>query len=120
MRTRFSISRQGLRLAACLCAMLWLVGCATHRVDWNARVGHYTYNQAVLDMGPPDREAKLADGTSVGEWLLNRGYTYVYATPGPYGPFWGGTASAYTTPSLFMRLTFGPDGQLTAWKKTYR
>lgn len=120
MKTGFAISSPGLRLAACLCAALWLAGCATQHVDWAGRVGHYTYEQAVLDMGPPDKQAKLADGTVVAEWLLNRGYTYVYGAPGPYGPFWGGTASAYTTPSMYMRLTFGPDSQLTAWKKTYR
>ena len=120
MKTRFSISRPAVRLATCLCAVLWLVGCATQRVDWAARVGHYTYQQAVLDMGPPDKEAKLTDGTMVAEWLLNRGYTYINGTPGPYGPFWGGTATAYTTPSMYMRLTFGPSGQLAAWKKTYR
>ncbi len=120
MNTSFSIAGKGLRVAASLCAVLWLVGCATSKVDWNARVGNYTYNQAVLEMGPPDRHATLADGTTVAEWLLNRGYTYVYGTPGPHGPFWGGPASAYTTPSMYMRLTFGPNGQLTAWKRTYR
>ena len=46
-------------------ALVLLVGCATNRVDWNARVGNYTYQQAVLDMGPPDRQAKLEDGTTV-------------------------------------------------------
>ena len=120
MNSRSSIFRLNVRLIACLGAVLWLVGCVTPRVDWNARVGHYTYEQAVLDMGPPDRDAKLADGTNVAEWLLNRGYTYVTGGPGPYGPFYGGTASAYTAPSQFLRLTFGPDGQLAAWKKTYR
>jgi hypothetical protein len=121
MNSRFIISRPDVRLIACLWAVLWLAGCATNRVDWAARVGHYTYEQAVLEMGPPDKQAKLSDGTTVAEWLVNRGYTYVTGGPGPYGPFWGGgTATAYTTPSMYMRLTFGPNGQLTAWKKTYR
>ena len=82
MKTAFSISSLCLRLTACLCVTLWLAGCATQRVDWAARVGHYTYDQAVAEMGPPDKQAKLADGTTVGEWLVNRGYTYVYSTPG--------------------------------------
>jgi hypothetical protein len=121
MNARLSLSSSALRLAACLCALLWLAGCAS--VDWNARVGHYTYQQAVLDMGPPDREAKLADGTTVGEWLLNRGTTYVTGGAGaygPYGPFWGSTATAYTSPNLYVRLTFSPDGQMISWKKIYR
>ena len=29
-------------------AML-LAGCATHRIDWNARVGGYTFDQAVTE-----------------------------------------------------------------------
>ena len=120
MKTKSSISRLCLRVAACACATLWLAGCATQRVDWTARVGHYTYEQAVLEMGPPERQAKLADGTVVGEWLVNRGYTYVYGAPGPYGPFYGGSVSAYTAPSRFLRLTFGPTGQLAEWKKVYK
>ena len=120
MKARFSIFRLDVRLAACICGALLLLGCATNRVDWAARVGHYTYDQAVLDMGPPDKQAKLDDGTIVGQWLLNRGYTYVYGTPGPYGPYWGGPATAYTSPSSYMQLTFGPNGQLAAWKKTYK
>ena len=31
-------------------------------------------------MGPPDKQAKLADGTLVAEWLVNRGYTYAYGS----------------------------------------
>ena len=99
---------------------LWLTGCATQRVDWSARVGHYTYEQAVLDMGPPDKHAKLADGTIVAEWLLNRGYTYAYGAPGPYGPFYPGYVNTYSAPSQFLRLTFGPNDQLAAWKRIYK
>ena len=120
MKTGFSVSNSCLRIIACLCVTLWLTGCATPRVDWTARVGHYTYEQAVLDMGPPEKEAKLADGTIVAEWLLNRSATYAYGTPSPYGPYSSGYISTYTTPSRFLRLTFGPNGQLTAWKKLYK
>jgi hypothetical protein len=105
---------------ACLCLSLWLAGCATQRVDWAARVGHYTYDQAVAEMGPPDREAKVGDGSIVAEWLLYRGTTYVYGTPGPYGPYYGGSVTTQTAPSSFIRLTFGPNGQLAAWKKVYK
>jgi hypothetical protein len=117
VKTAFSISSW---IMACLCLTLWLSGCATHRVDWTGRVGHYTYDQAVLEVGPPDKQAKLADGTIVAEWLVNRSSTYAYGTPGPYGPYSSGYISTYTTPSRFLRLTFGPNGQLTAWKKIYK
>ena len=119
MKTALYFSRSWLRLLACLCVALWLAGCATQRVDWAARIGHFTYEQAVLDMGPPDKHAKLADGTIVAEWLTDRGSTYAYGAPGPYGPFYAGAVSTYSTPSRFTRLTFGPDGQLIAWKRVY-
>ena len=120
MKTAGSISSSWLQVMACLCLTLWLAGCATQRVDWAGRVGHYSYEQAVLDMGPPDKHAKLADGTIVAEWLVNRGYAYSYGAPGPYGPFYPGYVSTYNAPSQFLRLTFGPTGQLTAWKKLYK
>ena len=120
MKTTFLVSSWCLRLMACLCVALWLTGCATQRVDWAARIGHYTYEQAVLDLGPPDKQAKLADRTIVAEWLTDSGSTYAYGAPGPYGPFYPGPVSTYTTPSRFVRLTFGPNGQLTAWKRLYK
>ena len=120
MKTTHSISSSSLRLLACLSVTLWLVGCATHRVDWAARVGHYSYDQAVTDLGPPDKQAKLTDGSTVAEWLTDRGGTYAYSSPGPYGPFYSSAVSTYTTPSRFVRLTFRPNGQLTAWKKLYK
>ena len=120
MKTAISIPNMWLRVVACLWVTVWLAGCATPRVDWNARVGHYTYDQAVTELGPPDKQAKLADGSVVGEWLINRGITYIYGTPGPYGYYYGAPATAQTTPSRFLRLTFGADGQLAAWKKAYR
>ena len=54
----------------------WLVlltGCATPRIDWQARVGHYTYDQAILELGPPEKSATLTDGSVVADWLTQRG-----------------------------------------------
>src|SRR2546427_9810937 len=70
------------RLSAVVLAGLFLTGCATPRVDWASRVGNYTYDQVIVDYGPPDKYAKLSDGTAVAEWLTRRGYTYAYA---PFG-----------------------------------
>jgi hypothetical protein len=103
---------------------LLLMGCATNRVDWNARMGSYTFDQAVLEMGPPDKQAKLQDGTVVAEWITrrgsNRGYVSgpFYHSPGP-GPFYGGYYTE-SSPDYFLRLTFDPNGKLTASKKFAR
>jgi hypothetical protein len=52
---------------------LLLTACATNKVDWQSRVGNYSYDQAVLEFGPPDKEATLQNGTRVSEWLTSRG-----------------------------------------------
>lgn len=107
-----------------LLALVTLTGCATrNKIDWSARVGNYTFDQAVLDFGPPAKQAKLSDGTVVAEWQMSAGYTraeYVpYAGPSRYPYYYGGCAAPLTTytPGSYLRLTFGPDNQLKAWKK---
>ena len=103
-----------------------LGGCATPKIDWASRIGTYTYDQAVMDFGPPDKYAKLGDGTIVAEWLVYRGYVYSYYGGygwwgGPwYGPYYPGYADSYYHPGRFLRLTFGPDSHLKAWKYFYK
>jgi hypothetical protein len=103
-----------------------LAGCVTRpRIDWNVRIGHYTYNQAVVELGVPDKYAKLSDSTIVAEWVL---YTSspAYATYGFGGGYWGGPfwgpEFAYGYPvgpyyRRWLRLVFGPDDQLRSWQK---
>jgi hypothetical protein len=99
-----------------------LAGCATRKIDWGTRVGNYTFDQAVIEMGPPAKQATLQDGTLVAEWMTHRGYSETYYPPGygyryrHYGPVYG-PPIVTTSPDVFLRLTFSPDGQLVAWKK---
>ena len=111
---------------ALLGLVVLLVGCATRRIDWAGRVGTYTYDQAVLEFGPPDKQAKLGDGTVIAEWLTRRGYRHGYTTLGYgyypycyYGPFFP-TYIESETPDYFLRLTFDAAGKLKAWKKYAR
>lgn len=102
-----------------LLLVLILGGCATRpRIDWNSRIGIYTFDQTVHEMGPPDKWVKLEDGSLVGEWLVQRGYTRgtVYGMPGWYPQFY----SDIPTPDYYLRLTYGPDGQLASWKQVAR
>src|SRR5512137_1357360 len=112
------------RLGNALIALLVLAaltGCASHKIDWNARVGNYTFDQAVTELGPPSKQAKLTDGTLVAEWQTQRGYTQTYYTPAGYrGRYYGGYGAAPVTtwtPDAFLRLTFDPAGKLVTWKK---
>ncbi len=117
MKTLFS-----LRAVALMLALVALAGCATHpKVDWAARIGNYTFDQAVVELGPPTKQAKLTDGTLVAEWQTQRGYTQTEYIPSPgyrhryYGGY--GTPVTTSSPDVFLRLTFGPDGKLSAWKE---
>src|SRR5580765_1368059 len=125
MRTVWRLAGGWCRFLAVVGLSLMLAGCATQRVNWAARIGHYTYDQAVEEIGPPDKESRLQDGTVVAEWLTQRGYRSAYVTGGHYGwhhpygfygPYSPGYIESYS-PDYFLRLTFGPDGQLKGWKK---
>lgn len=111
-------------------ALLW-IGCASNKIDWNSRLGTYTFDQAVVELGPPDKSANLTDGTVVAEWMTRPGspggYSdiYYYGGPRPY-PYWRGyyypPAYYYDPPSpaYFLRLVFNPEGQLTEWRRLAR
>jgi hypothetical protein len=97
-------------------------GCSSQpKIDWDSRIGSFTFDQAVLEFGPPDKQAKLADGTVVAEWMTNRGVrggSYAVPSGGMFSPYW----SYHQTPDgpdYFIRLTFNPEGKLTAHKKFY-
>jgi hypothetical protein len=114
-----------------LIAATWF-GCSStpgSRIDWNSRIGNYTYNQAVQELGPPDTSKKLADQSIVAEWLIKRTSTNDYvSTETSFGPtaarYWfGATDQRHTIyPALndFLRLTFDSQGRLLAWKKLSR
>jgi hypothetical protein len=105
-----------------LFAAVVFAGCATGpKIDWTARIGHFTYDQAVLELGPPDKEAKLDNGIVVANWIIRHGYSYTTGGAVAYGGYPGTVVvPSYTqgySPTYYLRLTFGADGKLTEWKK---
>jgi len=103
-----------------LAGLAFLVGCVTSASKiWPARVGVYTYDQTVEELGPPDKEARLSDGTIVAEWLTRRGYTDAHVSR-YWSPYYGYPMYPLVTesrvPDFFLRLTFGPDGRLHDWR----
>ncbi len=112
-------SKQLSLLPILVASALLLLGCASSKINWEGRVGTYTCDQAVIELGPPDRSAKLSDGKTVSEWLLYRGRagsSYHYA-PSP-GGFWSYSDPGF--PDRFIRLTFSADGRLESWKKVLK
>jgi len=103
-----------------LALTLLLTGCATTRVDWNARVGSFTYDQAVVELGPPDKTAKLTDGQTVAEWISRYAAPGTVLVGGGYYPGPAGVSVMQTSPSYYeskLLLTFGTNNVLAAWKK---
>lgn len=112
-----------IKLLPGLAACMFLAGCASYQVNWNARVGTYTMDQAIVDLGPPDKQAKLTDGRMVCEWVSHH-YTggSMVAGSGFCGyPFYGYPGYYYYYgPSYYeakLRLTFGTNNVLASWSK---
>ena len=104
-----------------LLAAIFIAGCATHSVDWNARVGVFTFDQAVTELGPPDKQAKLSSGQTVAEWIsrYNTGSSVTVGT-GFYG-YPGGVGYVQSIgPNTYeskLRLTFATNNVLAKWSK---
>lgn len=105
----------------------FISGCkTTPPVDWDSRVGTYTYDQAVIELGPPDKQAKLDDGKTVAEWITRRssgsglslGTGFFSGGGGGSGVGVGVGHSIGTGPGdKVLKLTFGSDNKLSAWSK---
>ncbi len=117
------------RFAIPLALLGLLAGCRSSAppssplIDWDRRVGLYTYNLALVDLGTPEHSVGLSDGTVVADWITRE------ETPGSTGlnpsnvpsipPFQENNLpnDIPPTPNRHLRLTFGPDGKLAKWGK---
>ncbi|MCU0782544.1 MAG: hypothetical protein MUF81_00575 [Verrucomicrobia bacterium] len=126
MKTQLSLKTIGFLWVVAALFGLLLAGCSTtKKVDWNSRVDSYTYDQAVAEMGPPDKQAKLSDGATVAEWITHRsggGGMSIGIGGGSYGRHSGmGVGVSQSVGSggsdRVLRLVFGPDGKLTSGPK---
>lgn len=112
-------TNSALKIVLYLALVMLFAGCAS--VDWNSRIGSYTYDQAVMEFGPPDRQTKLTDGRLVAEWTTRYytpGSTTVVGT-GYYG-YRGGATVIHNPPTYYERslhLTFDTNHVLAAWSK---
>jgi hypothetical protein len=112
----------GLLLAA---LVMMNAGCAsTPKPDWDQRVGNYTYDDAVRELGPPVGSTRLDDGATVAEWFLRHAAQMSFGFGvSSYGGGGGvGVGQSVTTPPRghFLRLTFDSEGKLQRWEKFKR
>ena len=111
--------------AVFLVTVAFFIGCkTTPKVDWNSRIGNYTYDQAVAELGPPDKSAKLSDGITVAEWVTGRSASPSFGIGvGSYGSHTGvgvGQTIGGGSYAQILRLTFGADGKLLSSAKQNR
>ena len=111
-------------LAVPALAVTLLAGCATTKpIDWNSRIGTYTFDQAVTELGPPDKQAKLSDGKTIAQWITHReGGTSFSVGTGFYGGNTGfGVGQTVGTgySDRVLTLTFATNNVLTAWSRNY-
>jgi len=90
-----------------LMAAFVFAGCTTTKIDWNSRFGVYSYDDAITELGVPDRQATLSDGSIVGEWLQYRGGAYGTSHYSRWSRFH--SYDVHEFPDRYLRLTFGPD-----------
>lgn len=105
---------------AMLLLAVWLPGCTTvPEADWNARLGTYTRDQAIADLGLPSRAQRLSDGSQMLEWVRSRGaQSGLTAQPVTRESIYN-DAYRVNAPSRILQLTFGPDDRLVDWTRNY-
>ena len=112
-----------------LAVMPLLFGCASHpkidpNINWSGRIGNYTFDQALAELGPPAVVAESNEGRFA-DWVLKRSPQMSFGFGvggGSYGSHVGTGVGVGTTVSPpphgeYLHLDFGPDGYLRAWSK---
>ncbi|MBK7997691.1 MAG: hypothetical protein IPK15_02865 [Verrucomicrobia bacterium] len=116
-----------------LASVLVLGGCASEpkvaktnpkNVNWSERIGNYTYDHALADLGKPVLIGESGDGKTA-EWSLRRSPRVSFGLgvgTGSFGHHGGvgvGVGSSVTPPPRGenLRLKFDKDGKLTEWSK---
>ncbi len=100
-------------------------GCASKpKPDWNQRVGHLTFDQAVGELGVPTASTPLENGGKVAEWFLKPGPSISFGlgtgVGGGGAAVGAGQSVALPTKGQYLRLVFGADGKLQSWEKFRR
>jgi len=108
---------------------LFVASCASRpkvdpKIDWNSRIGSYTYEQAVAELGKPDSVADSNDG-KIADWVLKRSPNISFGFGvggGSFGPNVGtgvGVGTSVTPPphGEYLRLVFDPQDKLSAWSR---
>lgn len=94
------------------------------KVNWSERVGTYTYDQALADLGKPEVVGESGTGKTA-EWVLQRSPRMSFGFGVGGASFGGGSGvgvgvgSSVSPPPRGenLRLVFDKDGRLKEWVK---
>jgi hypothetical protein len=92
--------------------------------EWRGRIGTYTYEQALAELGPPNVFGESNEGKTA-EWVIRQSPATSFSFGFGRGSYGGGTATgvgAGTTVSPppsgeYLRLGFDKSGKLAEWTK---
>jgi hypothetical protein len=111
-------------LLAILLAGLSASGCKTKsKVNWETRLGAYTFDQAVAELGPPDKTATLTDGRKICDWIERAkgggGVSFGVGTGFSSGGVGVGVGQSIGSGPRdpVLRLTFNKDNVLVDWSR---
>jgi hypothetical protein len=93
-------------------------------INWNERIGSYTYEQALAEIGKPDVIAESSEGRTA-DWILKRSPQMSFGVglgSGVYGSHVGtgvgvGTSVSPPPHGEYLHLTFDSEGKLKAWSR---
>lgn len=105
-------------------------GCASgtkatvKNIDWGSRIGTYTYEEALADLGEPNVIGESSEG-KIAEWVLERSPNVSFGIgfgAGGYGRHTSTGMGVGTTVSPppsgeYLRLKFDKDGKLAEWTR---
>ena len=96
------------------------------KINWTERIGSYTYEQVVAELGNPAVIGESNEGR-LAEWVLRRsahvsfGFGVGTGSYGPHGGVGVGVGSTMSPPPRgdYLQLKFGADGKLREWTKVH-
>lgn len=97
---------------------------ADAKIHWDERIGTYTYDQALTELGKPSVLSDSNEGR-MAEWVLRRspqmsfGFGVGAGSYGSHSSTGVGVGSSVTPPPSgeYLQLRFDPDGKLKSWNR---
>ena len=108
---------------ASLIVLVFLMGsCASgpktdiKKIDWGGRIGMYTYEDALAELGEPDVISESSEGM-IAEWVVRRSPAVSFGL-GFGGPGVGvGTSVSPPPGGEYLQLRFDKNGKLAEWTR---